>query len=73
MDTVRTTSRTEHRIRHYVHSGDTIVPRESTMRGEWPCEAKCSCGWETRTGGAVRSCIDRMVADHKFEAKIGIS
>lgn len=68
-------SATTHRIRHYVYGipGDrsTLIPRESTMRGAWACEAKCSCGWETRTGGAVRSWIDREVADHKFDVEHG--
>lgn len=58
-----------HRIRHYVYAGDTLIPRESGMRGAWACEAKCSCGWETRSGGALLSFIKREVADHKFFAK----
>lgn len=66
---------TVHRIRHYVYgvAGDrsTLIPRESGMRGPWPCEAKCSCGWETRTGGAVRSFVDAQVASHKFDVEHG--
>lgn len=59
-----------HRIRHYVYevSGDrsTLQPRTSSMRGSWPCEARCeSCGVETRTGGATEGCIRRMVWEHK--------
>lgn len=65
----------EHRIRHYVYlvPGDrsTLIPRERSMQGPWPCEAKCSCGWETRTGGAVRSWINREVEDHKFDVTHG--
>lgn len=61
----------EHRIRHYVYSGGELIPRESSMRGAWPCEAKCSCGWETRTGGAVRSFVDSEVAEHKFDVEHG--
>lgn len=64
-----------HRIRHYVYGvpGDrsTLIPREPTMRGAWACEAKCSCGWETRTGGAVRSSIERDVRWHKWEVEHG--
>lgn len=63
---------TSHRIRHFVYAGDELIPRESGMRGAWPCEAKCSCGWETRTGGAVRSFVDRLVADHKWDVDHGI-
>lgn len=63
-----------HRIRHYVYEtpGGNLIPRTSGMRGTWPGhEAKCSCGWETRTGGAVRSYIDREVSDHKFDVAHG--
>lgn len=49
-----------------------MIPRESGMRGAWPCDAKCSCGWETRTGGATRSYIKARVLDHKFDVKHGI-
>jgi len=62
---------TQHRIRHYVYAGDQLIPREASMRGQWACEAKCSCGWETKTGGAVRSYIARMVADHKWDVAHG--
>lgn len=61
----------QHRIRWYVYAGEVMIPRESTMRGEWPCEAKCSCGWETKTGGAVRSFIEKAIADHKFDVAHG--
>lgn len=62
----------QHRIRHYVYlAPGELVPREAGMRGAWPCEAKCSCGWETKTGGAVRSWIERQVADHKWDVAHG--
>lgn len=60
-----------HRIRWYVHSGGELIPRESSMRGAWPFEAKCSCGWETRTGGAVRSYVAFLIRDHKFDVEHG--
>lgn len=66
----------KHKIRHYVYldpvDRSTLVPRESTMRGAWPCEAKCSCGWETKTGGATRHYIKTLVEDHKFDVKHGL-
>jgi hypothetical protein len=69
--------RAEHRIRYYVYligadGSKELIPRESTMRGDWPMEAKCSCGWETRTGGGVRSWIEKQVQDHKFDVNIGL-
>ena len=31
-------------------------------------EATCSCGWETKSGGAIKASIQRDVEDHKFFA-----
>jgi hypothetical protein len=62
----------EHRVRHYVYAGDELVPRESGMRGAWACEAKCSCGWGTSTGGAVRSYVAALVREHKRDVELGI-
>lgn len=65
-----------HRVRRYVYTapGGDLIPWESSMRGFWPgYEAKCSCGWETRTGGAVKSYIDREVEDHKQDVESGIA
>jgi hypothetical protein len=64
--------RAAHRIRWYVKVGGELIPREATMRGAWPCEAKCSCGWESRTGGAVRSYVQRLVENHKVHVKHGL-
>jgi len=60
-----------HSIRRYVYAGDELVPRQASMRGTWAHEAKCSCGWETHTGGAVESYVDQMVKDHKFDVEHG--
>jgi hypothetical protein len=64
-----------HRIRWWVYTGGTDergrrekIRRCATMRGWWPgYDADCSCGWETRTGGAVRSYIEHEVWEHKWE------
>jgi hypothetical protein len=29
-------------------------------------EVSCSCGWESHTGGGVRSWLDELVFEHKF-------
>lgn len=63
----------EHRIRHYVYAGDERIPRTATMRGAWPCDAECSCGWSTGTGGAVRSYIDKLVDEHKTDVELGLT
>jgi hypothetical protein len=35
------------------------------MRGTWGYDATCSCGWDSRTGGALRRYVADLVADHK--------
>lgn len=54
-----------HRIRWYVYVNGYRFPRTSTMRGTWGYDVKCSCGWETRTGGAVERYIRDQVWLHK--------
>lgn len=66
-----TAPKNTHKIRHFVVVDGELFPRESTMRGSWGCEAKCSCGWWTRTGGAVLSFIRAAVKSHKFDVKHG--
>lgn len=45
------------------------IRRVSTMRGFWPgYDVECAThGWETRTGGAVRSYIEQEIWEHKWE------
>lgn len=67
---------TTHRIEHLVYEvpGDrsTLRRRQASMRGAWPCEARCTtCGAETRTGGATEASVRRMVEDHKTGLSLG--
>lgn len=59
----------KHRVRWFVWVGTKRIPREATMRGQWGYDAECSCGWETRTGGAVRSYVEREIWMHKFNTR----
>ena len=34
--------------------------------GNTAWDATCSCGWESRTGGGVKSWLDQMVFEHKY-------
>lgn len=44
---------------------DGYVPRTSMMRGrDWGWDVRCSCGWESRTGGAIQERVREMVDDH---------
>jgi hypothetical protein len=53
------------RISWWVYAGSERIPRSASMRGLWNYDATCSCGWDSRTGGAVRSYVEREVWMHK--------
>lgn len=58
----------EHRIRWFVRVGlHEWIPRTAAMRGLWFYDAKCSCGWESRTGGATRRAVSDAIWLHKVE------
>lgn len=62
----------KHQIRWFVYAGGQKLPREATMRGSWDgWDAECSCGWGTRTGGAIVTRVREAVADHKWEVANG--
>ena len=54
------------RITWWVYAGSDRIRRTATMRGQWSYDATCTCGWDTRTGGAVRSYIEREIYFHKL-------
>jgi hypothetical protein len=46
-----------------------LVPRNRHMNGrDWGWDVKCSCGWESRTGGAIEARVREAVEDHKSMA-----
>lgn len=54
-----------HRLRWYVWSGGELIPRTAGMRGAWPgYDVRCSCGWQSRTGGGVRHWVRELAFDH---------
>lgn len=59
-----------HKISWWVWAGNVKIPRTSHMRGTWGYDATCSCGWKTRSGGAVKQYIQKEIYWHKLEAKI---
>lgn len=61
-----------HKIAWFVYAGGERIPRTRTMRGQWDYDATCECGWDSRTGGAVRSYVEREVTDHKWMAANGL-
>jgi hypothetical protein len=65
----------EHKIKWWVYATDGLGGREkirhsNSMCGPWGYEASCSCGWETRSGGAIRAYIRKEVYWHKLEAGV---
>lgn len=57
----------KHSIRWFVYVDGKRIPRTATMRGTWGYDAVCSCGWDSKTGGAVESYVRNAVADHKWD------
>jgi hypothetical protein len=67
----------EHRIRWYARVGpcteapDGWLPRSASFRGTWGWDVRCSCGLETRTGGATRRHIQQLIWEHKNDYAVG--
>jgi len=57
-----------HKIRWFVYAGGERIPRTATMRGQWGYDATCSCGWDTKTGGATLGYVKGEVWWHKRDA-----
>jgi len=56
---------TTHRIHWFVYAGDEKIPHTAKMRGAWGYDVECSCGWQTRTGGATRRSVEDEIWLHK--------
>jgi hypothetical protein len=57
----------KHKITYFVYAGDQLIRHQRGMVGFKAWEANCSCGWQTRTGGAIESAIKRDVRWHKID------
>jgi hypothetical protein len=61
-----------HRARWFVYAGEPRkkLPHTKTMRGHWPAwDVTCSCGWESRTGGATKTSVADDLREHRFESQ----
>ena len=56
----------DHKITWWVWAGSEKIRRTASMRGTWGYDATCSCGWETHTGGAIRSYIESEIRLHRL-------
>lgn len=71
-----TATATAHRMTWYVFTGGLDsngrpekIRKTAGMRGMWPgYDVVCTCGFESRTGGATLTSIKATVADHKWLA-----
>jgi hypothetical protein len=64
---------TKHRIRWFariepgsVEAPDGWLPRTKQMKGNWGWDVRCSCGQESRTGGATQRYIKERIYWHKL-------
>lgn len=62
----------EHSIRWVAVSADTgRIPRNRFMAGrDWGWDATCSCGWDSRTGGAIQQRVREAIADHRWSVAL---
>lgn len=57
---------TKHAIRWWAVFASERVRRTSTMKdNDYVWDATCSCGWDSRTGGATMGHVDQLVQEHK--------
>ena len=56
---------TKVQIKWFVYSMGEKMRYNSTMRGTWGWDAECSCGWESKTGGATKASVKFDVDFHK--------
>jgi hypothetical protein len=62
----------QHTIRWYGIAEGESFPRNRYMRGgDWGWDVTCSCGWKSRTGGAIEARIREAVAEHKWDVANG--
>lgn len=56
-----------HKISFWATPGDgSRIRRNSSMPNSgWGWDATCSCGWDSKTGGAIMARVDEAVAAHK--------
>jgi hypothetical protein len=62
-----------HRARWFVYAGHGAgrvrLPHTAAMRGLWGYDVDCSCGWQSRTGGATRRSVADELWSHRFRAE----
>jgi len=55
-----------HRITWWVYAAPRErIRRTAIMRGTWDYDVTCTCGWDSRTGGALERHVRDLVEDHR--------
>jgi hypothetical protein len=67
---IRPETLAEHRATWFVWAGGQKMRRTSSMRGLWGYDVTCSCGWDSKTGGATRSSVEDALFDHRMDAQV---
>lgn len=66
----------EHKPRWFVYAGGygqplVKIPHQASMRGHWPgYDVECSCGWGSKTGGAIKPRVVDALFDHRYSAQV---
>lgn len=66
MKLVATTEKVQIQWFAILHDGSKMRNNKGFSHNAW--DVKCSCGWESKTGGAIKACVAREVEAHKWDA-----
>ena len=47
-----------------LHDGTKMRNNKGFIHYSW--DVTCSCGWESKTGGAIKACVQKEVEAHKY-------
>jgi hypothetical protein len=47
-----------------LHDGSKMRNNKGFSHYAW--DVTCSCGWESKTGGAIKACVQKEVEAHKY-------
>jgi hypothetical protein len=49
-----------------LHDGTKLRNNKGFIHNAW--DVTCSCGWESKTGGAIKSYVKDLAENHKWDA-----
>ena len=65
-----------HQARWFVYTGGygqplEKIPHAASTRGHWRgYDVECSCGWESKTGGATKTSVANDLWEHRLSAQV---